>query len=321
MLFGGRAAAAFTRQRNAVDGAIPGTVRLTGHHMALVRRPIRPFELEQPAVRQEVQGQEAETPAQHVIYIWVRKTLDWGDEDVALAQLVDVMKPKVQLWNATFDMTYQRFRYRVGQIADLNHSMVEGAVRAPEDEIPDGATVLPVDDDDWFAPHAARVLERELVPGISGCVWPSRWIEVPIDLNHRLHMIRRRLLPATPGKWICTTNNYAVVKTPGAQPLLDSHIQASRWFEGQLKSEGGSVKRIDTELSVANRNLGSQTTLAHLRPTIDRAKLLRKYRSYKHLYHRPPPRELNWCRPYLKQMSELMADLNVREVTGRRSLS
>src|ERR1039457_5911276 len=116
MLFGGRTAAAFIPQRHVADGAIPGTGSLNGHHMALVRRPIHPFELEQPAVRQEVQGQEAETPAQHVIYIWVRKTLDWGDEDVALAQLVDVMKPKVQLWNATFDMTYQRFRYRVGQI-------------------------------------------------------------------------------------------------------------------------------------------------------------------------------------------------------------
>jgi hypothetical protein len=73
------------------------------------------------------------------------------------------------------------------------------------------------------------------------------------------------------------------------------------------------VKRIDAKLSVANRTLASETTLSHRRQTIRRSQLVGKFRRYGRLYDRPPPRELDWCQPYLKLMSELMGELELKD--------
>jgi hypothetical protein len=249
-----------------------------------------------------------------MIYIWVRRTVDWADEEKAAAQLTDPwLTPKLPLWNATFNISYQRFRRRVAQIADQNHSRVEGAVRADWDEIPDGALVFPVDDDDWFAPDAARALNAELDLEALGYVWTNRWIEVPIDLGHRLQLLRRRIVPSTPPKWVCGTNNYAVVKVPGAKRLLGSHLGASRWFGAQLARASGRVKRIAGEHSVANRTLASQTTLSQRKHVITRSELIRKYRRHKKLYERPLPPDLAWCRPYVAMMADLMDELEITD--------
>jgi hypothetical protein len=80
-----------------------------------------------------------------MIYIWVRETTDWEDEQAFLAQLRPHLRQKVEAWNETFDMPFHTFRLRVREIARLNLSRVEGAERAEWDEIPQGGLVLPVE--------------------------------------------------------------------------------------------------------------------------------------------------------------------------------
>src|SRR5262249_10505011 len=153
--------------------------------------------------------------------------------------------------------------HEVRRIAESNLARVENAAVLPWDEIPDGALVAPVDDDDWFAPDLARALERAYDAQTLGYFWTSSFLEVPIDLGHRLGLLRRTLFPSTPPRWICTTNNYAVVKHRDAKPLLEKHTVASAHFAGV---DAGRVRRLDGRLSVMNRTLASQTSLGFLRP-------------------------------------------------------
>jgi hypothetical protein len=248
----------------------------------------------------------------------VRMTGDWEDEQAFLAQVPANLRPKVELWDATFNIPYRVFRHRVRKIAQLNLSRVENALRAGWDEIPDGALVLPVDDDDWVSPDAGRVLDKELEAGTLGYYWMRSWVEVPINLGHRIQLMRRRVLPWTPPKWICATNSYAMVKSADAKDLLASHVQASRWFEREVEREdAGSAKWINMRLSAANRNLASRSSLRSPRGgdmgSVSRSRLLRKFRRYRKLYRRPLRPDLDWCRPYVAMMGELMEELEPRD--------
>jgi hypothetical protein len=115
------------------------------------------------------------------IYIWVRATADWSDEAAVNAQLPPAFAGKVALWNRTFSIPYHRFRHRLCEIAARNHAAIAGAVRAGWDEIPDGALVVPVDDDDWFAPDLAARLTAAWRPGVEGIHWARDFLQVPID--------------------------------------------------------------------------------------------------------------------------------------------
>lgn len=60
------------------------------------------------------------------VYIWVRATLDWEGEEAVRTEF----RPRVDPWNATFNIPFHVFRHRVREIARLSHSRVEGAVCA-----------------------------------------------------------------------------------------------------------------------------------------------------------------------------------------------
>jgi hypothetical protein len=109
-----------------------------------------------------------------VIYIWVRETTDWQNERTFLAQVDPKFRPKVELWNDTFDMPFHVFRHKLRAIANL--------------------------------------------------------------------------LPFTPPKWICTTNNYAAIKGPENRDVLAKHTRASEWFK---RPEPARVKWIERHLSIA----------------------------------------------------------------------
>jgi hypothetical protein len=244
-----------------------------------------------------------------MIYIWTRKAPNWEDEEAVMAQLSPDLRSKVDLWNDTFNIRFHAFRHGVRKIAEQNVSRVENAVSAPWDEIPDGSLVLPVDDDDWFAPNVANVLEAEYDHRANGYYWSSSFTQVPISLRHRLGLIRSRIFPSTPPKYVFTTNNYALPKGPETKPLLDSHVRASEWVEN---GAGGPVKKLEQNLSVMNRTLGSQTSLAWNKPVLRRSQLIRKYHEYMRLYDRREAPGLEWCRPYLALMADLMDQLEVR---------
>jgi hypothetical protein len=239
-----------------------------------------------------------------MIYIVIRKTLDWANESAFRAQIPEEMRAAIGLWNATFNMPYHQYRSELRRIAQLNLARIQGAACVSQNEIPEGAVAVPVDDDDWFAPGLAQTLERSMGDHL-GCYWPSRFLEVPISLLHRLGQIRRTLFPSTKPRWLCTTNNYAIVYGPKTADLLNSHVRASHWF----LAHPSAVIHIGQPLSLMNRTLASTT---QLRSRPSRAILMRKHRRYSRLYRRPAPSDLVWCEPYLAMMIDLHAQLHPR---------
>lgn len=241
-----------------------------------------------------------------MIYLWVRRTTDWDDEALFRRQLAPAFAPRVALWDATFTIPYREFRSELKRIAAANLSRVRDAVVAAWDEIPEGAWVVPVDDDDWFAPDLARHLGP--VAGGEGCRWSASFLEVPIDWGHRLALWRRRLFPGARLKWTCATNNYALPKTAANEPLLTSHVAASRWCDAQA----GGMAVLPQRLSLMNRSLASQTTLHFRRPRLSRATLLARWQAYRTLYAPPREPELAWSAPEVARMAALMASLGLR---------
>ena len=234
--------------------------------------------------------------------------MDWRDEAAFRAQLDPAFAPKVDLWDRTFTTPFHVFRQRVKEIAQVSLSRVRGAACAPWDEIPDGALVIPIDDDDWLAPDAAEAVGAELRNGAMGYHWISSHVQVPLSLRHRLALFKRWLFPWTPPFWTCSSNNYAFVKRADMGTQLLKHSASNRWFE---QAPAGAVHRIERRLSVQNRTLASQTSLAWRRPSMTRGELVRKFREYRNLYSRPVAADLAWCRPYLVMMADLMSRLRL----------
>lgn len=246
------------------------------------------------------------------VYVWPRTTVDWADETGPRGRVKEEFRQRVELWNATFTTSYHAFRREVARIAVDNLSRIEGARVTSWDEIPEGSVVLPVDDDDWFAPDVAQRIEAHREPAAIGYRWQAAYLEVPFDLGHAVHRARLRLLPWTGPRYVCSTNNYAVVKRPGAEELARRHVHASRVFE----AERHRVRVLDGRHSLTNRTLASQTTLLFRRAVLRKASLERKYRAYRRLYRSRRVPRLDWAAEYVERMAELMDALTLRHADG-----
>lgn len=239
------------------------------------------------------------------IYLFVRRTTDWSNEQVFRSQLPPAFAPKVETWNQTFNIPYHVFRHRLCEIANEN----QAAVGAPKtdcwDDIPSGAIVMPTDDDDWFVPNAAHRVAATMEPLDEGCHWTQSVLQVPINGMHGVKVAMRRVFPFIRPKWFCATNNYAFVKTAGAENLIP-HTRASRSFEsGQLR-----LARLDERLSIHNRNIASITSMGFGQPHVSAAQLRRKAAQYRRLYERPSlPPGLEWTAPSIERMAKLMDEL------------
>jgi hypothetical protein len=240
-----------------------------------------------------------------MIHIVVRATVDWNDEAAFNAQIPAQVRPGIEAWNATFQMPFHIYRRELKRIAGLSLARVEGATCVPAQDVPAGALAVPVDDDDWFAPALGRVLQGYLAGGQAGYSWPSRFLEVPISTSHRLGLLGRRIFPQRPPRWLCTTNNYAVVYGPETADLLNGHIRATNWFLAHPQA----VRRLDEPLSLMNRTLASTT---QLRSRPSPAILRRKFHAYSKLYDQPPAVDLAWSAAYVQMMRELHSELRLR---------
>jgi hypothetical protein len=114
-----------------------------------------------------------------VIHICVRQTLDWTDEALVDAQVIPKFRPKLLAWNATFDMPYHVFRQRLKAIAQSSLARVGGCVQTDLEAVPPGDVIVPVDDDDWFAPDLGAALGRVLDPAARGYRWRQAVIVAP----------------------------------------------------------------------------------------------------------------------------------------------
>ena len=234
-----------------------------------------------------------------MVYMCVRATTDWQNEEMFRRQLKEEFRPKVEAWNETFRMPYHIFRYRIKQIAQLNLSRVKNAVCATIDDIPNGAIVVPVDDDDWFSPELGNVLEAEFDESKIGYYWKRSIPQLEPDLFRSAFRFVVYDVAKLKPIYTCSTNNYAFIKDDKLVPFVYDHMPASRYFDREREK----VKFIDMYLSVMNRSLASQTSLAWGESTITKRELKENFHKYKVLYSRIETPELVWSRPYVKMMT------------------
>ena len=246
-----------------------------------------------------------------MIYIWIRATCDWHDEQAFLDQLDPEFERLLEVWNDAFEMPYHRFRARVFEIAQANLAEVRGATPAEWDKIPEGALVMPTDDDDWFAPHAAETLERVQRPGVRAYVWEASFAETPMGLGHRVYLARRALLPRWAPRWSCSTNTYAMPKSEANLELFENHEEASAWVD---TAPPGEVLTLPDRLSVMNRTIASRSQLRggdRKRPSTS-AEMLRKLARYRRRYRTIDLSKTPWAQPYVARMAALTQELQPR---------
>lgn len=240
-----------------------------------------------------------------MVYIQVRRTLDWADEAAVQAGLINKFRPKVETWNATFNLPYHRFRVRLKEIAQLSWSRVENARVAALRDVPPEAIVVPVDDDDWFSPELGTRLGEGDDPSIVG----YHWIRHILEPDRHRRRFKGLLKEALTRKVIFATNNYALRNRPELARLLPDHIGASGYFHEHPRE----FSYLPLAMSIHNRSLASQTVMAIGRPTISRDELLEAHALHRNLYARTRlSRSLRWARPYVDLMGELMDELKVR---------
>lgn len=240
------------------------------------------------------------------VHICIRRTLDWSDPAGVSAGIDPGFRQKFETWNATFDMPYAEFRRRMVEIATLNLSRVEGARLTPLAEVPPGAWIVPIDDDDWLAPDLVARVRRLLDAPVTGCRWRREVIE-PLDDRRgpRAWLRRRRALE----HFVCASNNHAILNTPEIAPLVRNHVLASEYFD----AHPAELRRTPRFLAIQNRNPASQTALALREPTISRDRLVGVLDRYQGLYAGwKLRRSLRWAQPCLDRMAELVDSVGLR---------
>ena len=240
--------------------------------------------------------------------ICIRAGLPWHDEAAATAGLLPELRQKVVVWNECFSLRYAPFRARLVEIARENWSRIENAQPMRPEDVAAGTLLVPVDDDDWFAPDLASHLLPEQETPFEGLHWDRYILELP--RRPRRFPWRRQRRAADTSRHTCGSNNYAIRHRPEFARGITNHVWASEWFD----AHPGRVKRLAASLSVQNRNLASRSGLGgQKRLEITHAALIERFRRHRKLYHRlrlPP--EVAWAQPHVAAMAELMDAIQLR---------
>ena len=234
-----------------------------------------------------------------MVRIWVRQTLDYDDARAFDAQLLPEFRAQVELWDALFEMPFRVFRSRVRAIARANLERVEGAEIADWDDIPDGALVLPCDDDDWFAPHAAAACGARGRRRRGRRALAASFLEIPMDWRHELGVWRAQVLGPRP-KFVCATNNYALRKSDDSREELRSHMRAGRWVRAAAAGHDPRPARA-AQPDESHARVADVARLEH-GAAIGRATPCASCRATGACTRRPLPAELAWAQPYADQM-------------------
>lgn len=239
-----------------------------------------------------------------LLHICVRRTLPWHDEAAVAAALAPELRPRVEVWNATFNLRYAAFRLRLTQIARENLGRIGNAKLTRVEETPPGALVVPVDDDDWFSPEIGNRLLAERDTSLQGYHWNPYILEAPRHRRRWPWAGRRRATDTS--RHTCGSNNYAIRNLPELAAAITNHVNASERFDANPHR----VKRLDARLSLQNRTVGSRSTLRWVTPELTRDGLIEVFWRYRTLYDRLRlPREFAWAQPSVIAMVELMREL------------
>jgi hypothetical protein len=275
--------------------------------------------------------------ALETVYICIRRTADWKNAANYRARLIAQFVPHVDAWDATFCTTYREFRAAIAEITMASLQAVRGAIIAPYEEIPEGAIVMPCDDDDWTAPHAAEILAESFSSHHDRAIWTQSVLQVPLDWMHALKIRAGKIWPRlNPPRWLCSTNNYALRKRSENFNSFMSHMLASKEWAVDPK-----LLRLRRCLSLQNRNPASKTSMVGVRysvyeqvngqvrlanlnessnekhePSCARPSrhLLRKLEKYRELYqsYKPENPDLEWATPYVHAMRDLTLSLKTK---------
>jgi len=155
-----------------------------------------------------------------MLYLWVRATANWEDERAfsrAARSGVQAEGRGVErhIRHALPSLSSRDPSHR----ADQTWRGVESAAVLPWDEIPDGALSRPSMTTIGSRRTLLLVLERANDAQAIGYFWTSSFVEVPINLGHRLGLLRRALFPRTPPRWILHDQQLLRVKSPDAKLL------------------------------------------------------------------------------------------------------
>ena len=163
---------------------------------------------------------------------------------------------------------------------------------------PQRGAVLPVDDDDWFAPDVAEVLGG-LERGAVAYRWPVRSSSVP-SLGHAPYLSGAGFSLAAAAVLLHDEQLRAAEGGRGREARREPRraCEPGRSGSGGRDCGAGAAERDEPTLA-------SQTSLGWLSRDLSQRKLLRRYRAYRPLYAEARPSLPDWSREYVDLVAAL----------------